>query len=753
MNKSSTLSIVMMIKNEEKYLDKTLKSLMPLMSDIDSELIILDTGSTDSSIDIAKKYTDKIYFHEWNDNFSEMRNISISYAKGEWILILDADEELITYDRLKDFFNNGIYKEYNSASIELKNLYTVDEKKYSLASMIRLFKRTNEFKYIGSIHEQPLFKQPIYNSGAMFKHYGYIFINEEIRQLKDSRNKMLLLNELKNNPYNPYINYQLGKQYMISNNYEEAIEYMENAYSLYLKTSHIPIFVISDLACLYIQAGKEKKCEKICNNYIKKDSFNIDMYYYLAVSQELSTKYSDSIESYKRYLYLLDNYDITTQANNIECYGNTISYKEQCEIKIIINYYKLEKYNEVIYMFNEFIHNKKKNNEVYIALIDSLYKTDNLESIKKYYEKLCDTESDKNEFILAIEKLILIFKNEVEIELIEELKGLSGSYGILNKIRLGEKINTDVIKSVLQIESFNFYGDIIYKLFKEHKDIIEVLKGIEVFKLYGYIDYIVSYKKDVVVELYEFLINEPITNDINKIKIYKCISKSLLFNGGLFNEKYEELFYMYKYYTTLLFKETYNSKLTEDELINLIVDNDDRFIMKINMIEKMRFTNGVTYIKSLNKLLLEYSTNKKIIELLIEQFNRAFKEDNEMKELKNKYKNIIEHNLNIGKILDSKMMIREYENIFGEEVDTLNMKFIVALTKNEFKFCEILLKRALIRDKNNINTIFNIAYLKEILGEAHESILLYKKILNESKDEKIILEVREKIKLLNKQIN
>ncbi|MCU9808034.1 glycosyltransferase [Paraclostridium sp. AKS46] len=56
------LSIVMMIKNEEKYLDTTLKSLDPLMNNIKSELIILDTGSTDRSIEIAKKYTDKVYF-------------------------------------------------------------------------------------------------------------------------------------------------------------------------------------------------------------------------------------------------------------------------------------------------------------------------------------------------------------------------------------------------------------------------------------------------------------------------------------------------------------------------------------------------------------------------------------------------------------------------------------------------------------------------------------------------------------------
>ena len=107
------LSIVMMVKNEERYLHRTLKSLIPLMNEIESELIILDTGSNDNTVNIAKEYTEKVYFSEWNNNFADMRNKSISYAKGEWILILDADEKLICYEGLKEFFTTDLYKKYN----------------------------------------------------------------------------------------------------------------------------------------------------------------------------------------------------------------------------------------------------------------------------------------------------------------------------------------------------------------------------------------------------------------------------------------------------------------------------------------------------------------------------------------------------------------------------------------------------------------------------------------------------------------
>lgn len=104
------LSIVMIVKNEEKILEKTLKSLTTLRNSIESELIIVDTGSTDDTIKISKKYTEKVYFHNWNNDFSSMRNISISYAKGEWLLILDADEILIDSSTIVKFFKDGLDK-------------------------------------------------------------------------------------------------------------------------------------------------------------------------------------------------------------------------------------------------------------------------------------------------------------------------------------------------------------------------------------------------------------------------------------------------------------------------------------------------------------------------------------------------------------------------------------------------------------------------------------------------------------------
>ena len=73
------LSVAMIVKNEEKNLDRTLKALNKVRENIDCELIIVDTGSSDSTMDIARRYTDKLYEHEWTGNFAEIIVLEIGF--------------------------------------------------------------------------------------------------------------------------------------------------------------------------------------------------------------------------------------------------------------------------------------------------------------------------------------------------------------------------------------------------------------------------------------------------------------------------------------------------------------------------------------------------------------------------------------------------------------------------------------------------------------------------------------------------
>ncbi|MBI2656740.1 glycosyltransferase family 2 protein, partial [Candidatus Woesearchaeota archaeon] len=113
-----TISLCMIAKNEEKFLEQCLNS----VKDIVDEIIIVDTGSTDKTKDIAKKFNAKVYDFKWIDDFSAARNESIKHAAKDWILVLDADEILDEEGRkaIRELVNN---KE-NDAYLLLQKNYT-----------------------------------------------------------------------------------------------------------------------------------------------------------------------------------------------------------------------------------------------------------------------------------------------------------------------------------------------------------------------------------------------------------------------------------------------------------------------------------------------------------------------------------------------------------------------------------------------------------------------------------------------------
>ena len=740
------LSIVMMVKNEERYLDETLFALNDLRKNIDSELIILDTGSTDNTVEIAKKYTDRVYFAKWNNNFSDMRNISISHANGEWILILDADEKLTNYDKLKEFFGSDLHKKYNSATIRLKNIFDKKENRYSLDSLLRMFRNVDGFGYHGAIHEQPKYKEPIYLDIASFDHYGYMYEDEEIRQLKTKRNMKLLLAELEKNPNDPYINYQVGKSYISDLKNIEAVEYIEKSWDLYNKICRIPLFVTEDLIGLYAGIGEFIKCENLCMKYIKTNTKNIDVYYYLAVSQKYLGKYKESIKSYEKYLYLLDNYELSTQANSMESNLHTAQYKDICKSSIIELYYKLEMHDKIVKSIDGLSEKEIKN--IYYMIFESLYKLKLEDKILELYNNLPKLDFRKKEFILQLELFLRNTKECDKDKIYKLLSNIDGNYGLLNKLRLGNKLSISEYNNILINEDEYYYGDILYYSLKEKLAMEDILENVSYAKIQNYIDYLIMLKRDFIFELYEYLISLKNTLDTKKLCIYSSLAKSLLKYGNLSNERYEKLFLIYIKYNYDLIKNIYNEDLSDEEILNILKDKEDIFTMEINIIQKNKNKDLLKYISNMKSLTYKYREFKDGIEILVNKFEVEFNESEELKNLKKQYKSIIENSISKGNFNDSTSMIKEYEEIFDKDVEILNMKSIIELYNGNFEKSELLLKESSILDNNNYNTIFNIGYLKESIGEIGEAINFYKRIISNCEDESIILDTKERLDLL-----
>lgn len=737
------LSIVMMVKNEEKNLYRTLKAIKLLMQKIDCELIILDTGSEDNTVSISKEFTDKIYLADWNKNFSDMRNMSISYAKGKWILILDADEEIIKYDKLLEFFNSDNHKKYNSASIELLNFHRVDDEKFTIGKIPRLFRNTEGFRYEGRIHEQPKYELPMYNSILTCKHYGYIYEDEEFRQSKHKRNLELLKNQLLEQPKNPYIHFQLAKQYLWDSKIYDALENIETSYNIYKENNHIPIYIYESMADIYLKSNKNIECEKLCLEYIKKDQKNIDIYYSLAMTQKNIGKYEDSVRNFKKYLNLIDNYDGTTQAKDILSSCNHFNSKNSAYINIVKISYTLSKFDEVIKYFDK-IEDSKNLKDIYKELIISLYRTNRFDEILDYYNKTNNSKYEKNLFKESIEQTINFIKEDDKNYIFMLLSNFEGNYGKLNKLRYEKNILSNEYIHILNEEKLNFYyADIIHYSIKQDIDLMSILKNIDYTSIIGFISYLIKTRKETIVYLYKYLNELPNSFDVKNIKVYVGISEVLL--GQNFDEtKYKKLFDIYITYKYIYLKKIYNIEFNDYELLENFGSLQDRFVIELKLAES---TEGdLEYIKYMKKLLIYYPSYKKIIKILIKDFEKGLNESKELKILKNSYKENIKEKINNNNLDEAKYMLAEYNKMFKDDSDILNMEAIIEMLSGNLTKADILFKHSFILNKNNFDTIFNIAYIKALSKDNKEAINCYKYILNNYTDEELLNLAREEIK-------
>jgi glycosyltransferase involved in cell wall biosynthesis len=198
----NTISLNMIVKDEEKFLDGCLSSI----KDIVDEIIIADTGSTDGTKDIARKYNAKILDYTWKHNFADARNFVLKNSTCNWILYLDADE------RIDDKYHPEIIKIINSDEsdaylLKLKSVTkTNEQEQIQIAAYPRLFKNIDGLKFEGRIHEQitPSLVQSgarIKNSSVIIDHLGYAQ-DDEIIEKKKRRNLENLIKLVEEEPEN-----------------------------------------------------------------------------------------------------------------------------------------------------------------------------------------------------------------------------------------------------------------------------------------------------------------------------------------------------------------------------------------------------------------------------------------------------------------------------------------------------------------------------------------------------------------------
>jgi len=263
------LSVCLIVKNEEKCLPRCLRS----VQDVADEIIVVDTGSTDRTVQIAEQFGAKVGYFEWCDDFAAARNASLDLATGDWILQIDADEELWRGDipQLRDLVTRKDIDRVDSVYVLLKNLQDLPPEVQEGASLPdpqewpqtinhfqRLFRRLPRLRYSGIIHEAVLDIRCTVVSEISIYHYGYA-ADPEVQGRRFERNRRLTLKQIEQEPDNPAAYFYAGGTCIQGNLLDEAEQHLLKAVHLLdpqdKKRQH---FLLNGLMRLAQIAGKRR---------------------------------------------------------------------------------------------------------------------------------------------------------------------------------------------------------------------------------------------------------------------------------------------------------------------------------------------------------------------------------------------------------------------------------------------------------------------------------------------------------------
>ena len=310
------LSIGMIVKNEEKYLEQCLNSIRTILENVDSELIIADTGSTDRTVEIARKFTDKVFYFEWIKDFAAARNSTLEKAQGEWYMFIDADEILTSCSEIIDFFNSGEYKKYNSASYIVRNFEcSHDSGRYNEFQAPRLTAIKSGTKFINPVHEiLSTFGAPVRYFSDYAEHYGYYFENQQDKNLKMQRNTEILLKRIETEGDDPMLYQQLYDSYYNIDK-KKAEEYIEKGLAAAEKRKSIVFFSLltSKINGMYMDGRYEETVDG-CDKYFSydvikngKQALNAEISGFRAAALYSLGRYKEALAEYQRFFRLFES--------------------------------------------------------------------------------------------------------------------------------------------------------------------------------------------------------------------------------------------------------------------------------------------------------------------------------------------------------------------------------------------------------------------------------------------------------------
>lgn len=233
------LTISLLVSNRINTIRKCMESLKPLLTELNSELIVVDTvgeENSDGSLEIAREYADHIVRFEWCNDFAAARNAGLKLAKGEWFLYLDDDEWFEDVTPIIDFLKNDDGT-YNSCLYDIRNYADLAGSTYTDATMSRMGRVTEKTVFKNKIHEYLVLFPPVKQLNCFVHHYGYVYSGNAERMTHSKRNIAPLLEMLEEEPKDLRTILQLCQEYYSIREFKKVREFCEKAMEFGLKST------------------------------------------------------------------------------------------------------------------------------------------------------------------------------------------------------------------------------------------------------------------------------------------------------------------------------------------------------------------------------------------------------------------------------------------------------------------------------------------------------------------------------------
>lgn len=428
--RSPSISLCMIVKNESHTLEQCLASAKPHVD----EIVVVDTGSDDETVEVARRWGARVYFFEWVHDFAAARNESLKHARGDWVLQLDADERLNVLGA-PDGLRGAVSAPAIDAYIVPIRNHRMEQGKatYFINYNLRLFKRLPGVRYEREVHESVELSLGrvggvTANAGFIIEHEGYNTGPSDLTR-KLNRNLEILRKYVEREPRNAFVLYYLGNTYRSLGRTGESLEILERALSGDHLNDSLRAMILNAMNLTHFTQGDYEKTIQIAEESLKFMAHQNTARYFLGAAYYNQGKYSKALP----YLYFCYQYSRLPAENKATGISQEYNMDEFELIRTISYCHAQQKnYAQAIIFAKKYLISDKNNYEMNLTIA------------------LCYMHS--NNYRMAIEhlnKLLILKLNEYKI-----YYGLSYCY-----LKIGDIKNSEIFIYKMMESSANEISD------------------------------------------------------------------------------------------------------------------------------------------------------------------------------------------------------------------------------------------------------------------------------------------------------